>query len=433
MNNNNDLIRESVIGDIMDVYEAMKSLKDTDITNGTGRLRLSQLSKGPLRGTSSISKASSNLVMVFPVIASRSISIEAACMVNKALEKNIVSMLQRLFASWQIADDGVQDLQGYISRFHNNMTGTVANLDDIFRVADTVQESCSSEDLKAIKECMKDINTPAPSAISESSLMRYKVKGNYVHEASPVANARNNDSEIRGLVDRSRLYSDQVMDGDYKKANELMPTSMIINFSVRQKDGSVTRIDSAVAGVKAKLYPIPSEDVINNISKKVTDSNWITNFVRATSKEISFWKDFVFAVDKAKIDAISNSDRRRTTDRMWKVLERRALASKLKRASSSANAASSAAITTLCVSGEDVEILRKNYNIDLERIAVVSRLFSSLNLMCIVIVDEALEVAKFIYDEEDPSWESISFSHLERESSDNTYKRVVNLMTKVSR
>ena len=371
--------------------------------------------------------------MVFPVIASRSISIEAACMVNKALEKNIVSMLQRLFASWQIADDGVQDLQGYISRFHNNMTGTVANLDDIFRVADAVQESCSSEDLRAIKECMKDINTPAPSAISESSLMRYKVKGNYVHEASPVANARNNDSEIRGLVDRSRLYSDQVMDGDYKKANELMPTSMIINFSVRQRDGSVTRIDSAVAGVKAKLYPIPSEDVINNISKKVTDSNWITNFVRATSKEISFWKDFVFAVDKAKIDAISNSDRRRTTDRMWKVLERRALASKLKRASSSANAASSAAITTLCVSGEDVEILRKNYNIDLERIAVVSRLFSSLNLMCIVIVDEALEVAKFIYDEEDPSWESISFSHLERESSDNTYKRVVNLMTKVSR
>ena len=170
--NNNDLIRESVIGDIMDVYEAMKSLRDTDITNGTGRLRLSQLSKGQLRGTSCISKASSHLVMVFPVIVSRSVSIEAACMVNKALEKNIVSMLQRLFASWQIADDGVQDLQAYISRFHSNMTGTVANLDDIFRVADNVQESCTSEELKAIKESMQDINTPAPSAISASSLMR---------------------------------------------------------------------------------------------------------------------------------------------------------------------------------------------------------------------------------------------------------------------
>ena len=41
MNNNNDLIRESVIGDIMDVYEAMKSLRDTDVINGIGRLRLS--------------------------------------------------------------------------------------------------------------------------------------------------------------------------------------------------------------------------------------------------------------------------------------------------------------------------------------------------------------------------------------------------------
>ena len=81
---------------------------------------------------------------------------------------------------------------------------------------------------------------------------------------------------------------------------------------------------------------------------------------------------------------------------------------------------------------EEVDYMRKFNNMDVEHISNVIGLFESLNLMCIVIVDETLEVAKFIYDDNDPMWETISFTHLERESNDNTYKRVVNLMTKIS-
>ena len=95
--------------------------------------------------------------------------------------------------------------------------------------------------------------------------------------------------------------------------------------------------------------------------------------------------------------------------------------------------ASVAAITTLVVSQEEVEYMRKYNHVDLESVSTVLNLFTALNLMCIVIVDESLEVAKFIYDEQDPMWETISFNHLEREASDNAYKKVVNLMTKVSR
>ena len=47
--------------------------------------------------------------------------------------------------------------------------------------------------------------------------------------------------------------------------------------------------------------------------------------------------------------------------------------------------------------------------------------------------DEALEVAKFMFDTGDGNWENYSFSSLEREDKDNTYKKVVNLMTKVAR
>ena len=212
-----------------------------------------------------------------------------------------------------------------------------------------------------------------------------------------------------------------------------MPTPMIVNIRYQHHDekgnpSSLSNEVSAMIGVKAKLYPIGSEDIVKHVAEKSKDGNWITNFFRATTREISFMKDFVLAIDKAKIDAMSLSTRQSSSDKMWKVLERRATVSRLKKAMRANNAG---AITTLCVSQEEVEVLKKEHNVDLERISTVLGLFESYNLMCICIVDESLEVAKFIFDENEPSWETISFTHLERESSDNTYKRVVNLMTKM--
>ena len=236
------------------------------------------------------------------------------------------------------------------------------------------------------------------------------------------------------------MFKNQVLDSDYKKANELMPTSLVVNFKAyKDTDDEGNKLSApivhdytnAIVGVKAKLYPVGSDDIVTHIADKAQSKNWLTNFFRATTRETSFMKDFVLAIDKAKIDAMSLSTRKSTSDKMWKVLERRATVSRLKRAMRDNN--SSAAITTLVVSQEEVEYLRKNNLADLERVSTVLGLFDSLNLMCICIVDESLEVAKFIYDEEDPTWETISFTHLERESSDNTYKRVVNLMTKVAR
>ena len=233
----------------------------------------------------------------------------------------------------------------------------------------------------------------------------------------------------------SEYFKNQVLDSEYKKANELMPTTMIVNFTIRaeQKDGTYkdASVANAVVGVKAKLYPINSDDVINHLVDKTQSRNWITNFIRATTRETSFIKDFVLAIDKAKIDAMSLSDRKSTSDKMWKVLERRATVSRLKRAMHQPNNAS--AITTLLISQDEVEYIRKYFNIDMENTRNVVGLFEALNLMGFAIVDESLEVVKFIFDEQSPSWETISFSHLERESSDNTYKKVVNLMTKVAR
>lgn len=461
-------IHETTLKTLIDIWDGIKSLSK-DIGNSDYDFeKLISLRKKTRPGAySSMARAASNLTLVFPVICSKNISIENASMISKAIEKNAVSMMQKVFSSWQLAGSDIGSVQDYINQFHNNINSRAASLDDVFRLTTKLVESGSVDEraLNAaqplLRQDIRNLDFYLPTDINESSINRFAVKeGATVVELEPLekrgskpkqvgsgfkfvnsddsieadspgaaAARRMKDSNdvMKGYAD---FFSKQVLDTDYKKANELMPTSMVVNFKVKDdKSDNVIDFDSAVIGIKAKLYPISSDDIVNHVGDKVQSKrNWLVDFFRASTRETSFMKDFVLAIDKAKIDAMSLSDRKSSSDKMWKVLERRALSRKLNKTDNSA-----AAITTLVLSQEEVEYMRKNNNIDVERIPNVIGLFESLNLMCIVIVDETLEVAKFIYDDNDPMWETISFTHLEREASDNSYKKVVNLMTKISR
>jgi hypothetical protein len=378
--------------------------------------------------------------------------------------------------------------------FHKNISTKNASLNDVFEIMDRFSESVAINklDIQTIREDMKNIDYRLPDSISETSLNNFYIRNNIIFEGAAnnaektrldteYAQFRNDnmrgdkareiekhnldvekhnlDAEysrfrnsnmaadkqqerLRNNLDAERVKTDinnnsteyfknQVITSEYKKANELMPTMMTVNFRVETDKCNVVDFQSALVGVKAKLYPIGSEDIVKHIVDKTNSRNWITNFFRASTRETSFLKDFLFAIDKAKIDALSFSERNGTSDKMWKVLERRATLSRLKRSMRQNNDVG--AITTLCVSQEEVEYLRKYESIDLEKVSVINGLFASYNLMCVCIVDESLEVAKFIYDEADPMWETISFTHLEREAADNSYKKVVNLMTKMQR
>ncbi|MBR3598816.1 MAG: hypothetical protein IKL53_02960 [Lachnospiraceae bacterium] len=449
-------IHETVIKDIMDLIDDLK-----DINFDAEKGLFSKAGKGMPMRASSIAKASSNLTLVFPIICSRGISIENAAMISKAIEKRCVSMLQMLFSSYQFTNDkNVTTVQDYIDQFHKNISTRGATLDDLFDMANRLEgfgefSMPKAEVERIIREDMKRLNAYLPSNINESSINRFVVKEDSVEEihqkqkdakrmsdilddmedVADLAKKHVTYDELKGRVDSRKgsteYFKNQVLDTDYKKANELMPTTMYINFSTKDDDGNVVKIEDGVVGVKAKLYPISSDEVVSHIADKTQSRNWVTNFIKATTREISFVKDFALAIDKAKIDAMSMSVRKSGSSKMWKVLERRATVSRLKRSLARGNDAS--AITTLCISQEEVEYMKKHYSIDMEQVKNVIGLFESLNLMCVCIVDETLEVAKFIFDENDPMWETISFTHLERESNDNTYKRVVNLMTKISR
>lgn len=232
---------------------------------------------------------------------------------------------------------------------------------------------------------------------------------------------------VQNRKDSADFYSKQVLNTEYKKANELMPTLMVVNFKAKV-EGEVVDIDSVVIGVKAKLYPMSSEDIITHVVAKAKDANWVQKFIKASTREISFFKDFLFAIDKAKIDALSLS-RKGSANKMWKVLERRAAKSKWNRLMAKATN-DSTAITTLMMSQSEIDYIKKEFHIDIADAYNSRILLESYNLLGICIVDESLEIAKFMWDTGEDMWETTAFGNLERESNDNTYKKVVNLMTK---
>lgn len=232
-------------------------------------------------------------------------------------------------------------------------------------------------------------------------------------------------------ADISKLSADiaknRLVDQDVKKANELVPTLMHVNFISVDDKSKYPISTSLVVGVKAKLYAIDGVDIMDRLKVKHNDKNLLLNLVKASTREISFFKDFIFAIDKAKIDAISQS-RRGSSSKMWKVLERRATKSKMRRFLSMKNDAT--AITTVCITQDEAEFLKKTEYIDIENSKTIRPIMDAYNMMGFVIADESLEVCKFMFDTGDDQWEMLTFNNLEKEQKDNT-KKIINLMSKM--
>lgn len=242
---------------------------------------------------------------------------------------------------------------------------------------------------------------------------------------------------IQQQLDSKHAYiQKQLLDSDIKKANELVPSMMVIRYTAVGKqigftpDSNIKVIDEFIAGVKARLIGCDSVEIIDRIRLALDNKVDLKNFIRATTGEIRFCKDFLLAVDQAKIEAKRNSKLSKTSP-IWRALQNRSTKSVFKRISKKTNTA--AAITTLVISSEEVNRLNTMYNIDLYNIPKLRQVMEAYNFMEVVIVDEALEVARFLFDNGDKYFQDYSFTALRKEVSESELKKVVNLMSSVNR
>jgi hypothetical protein len=533
------VIHETVVKDIVDIaFDASTKLKDTKL-----------LSQRDSLSTSSLMKLTNNLVLVFPVIISRSIDIETAQMITKAIERKAVTMLQIAFTAINYAD--AEDAFKYVKQFHQNINFSqidsmqfdeyqtmVSNALNMVKTIGGNNETAImyKEAYNLLKEDMKNINYVLDESISNQGLDEYyldlsnyspilekktyrikdpidsleipdrtdnvynktiqdadgndktlfdknaftadmekykqtaakynniksnklrqedinfkKSEASYnreqrqkelefnVNKMAADAEQNNADKERQKMLDDRRyaldknsLYQKMLIDTDVKKANEIIPTMMIVNFTQLVRTGEeVNKVPTAVViGIKAKMYPVDSTDIINRVSNKNKDRKFFLNFIRATTREISFVKDFILGIEKAKADAISFC-KTGNSSKIWKILERRTSKSKAKRVLGSKNDAMS--ISTLVMSQDEVESLRKNYEFDILKSVNARMILQEYNLIGLVVADSVLETLNIIWDTGTDDFETLSFNTLERDVADNSSKKVVNLLAKVAK
>lgn len=458
------------------IYEASSVVKDvTDIIKDGLNKADSVIGSTSISRASSLSKATSGLNIVFPCLVSNTINPETAMMVSRAVERKAVSLLQIAFSAFDITNS--KDPVEYLRNFHTNLKGKIS-LDDFIDAMDTYATENNlipKENLnmyKAVLEDLRSISIYYPDDVSESSLMKYKIsegvygrriftedlqtakfdyqkerdaaKDRYQEKRDKKYDDRQKErdakqdkidddkmarNDIQNQKDIQQMFTSQIFSSDVKKANEMVPTMMVINFVVLDGEHQIHK--EMVIGVKAKLFPVESQDVINKIVVKNADKNILLKFIKASTKEISFLKDFLFAIDNAKLAAIGNSKRGSSTNKLLKVLERRALNGKIRKAFKLNNAYK--AIATLVISKEEVDYIQKYNNIDVMDPKVIRPIMENLSLMMFIVTDDSNETASILMDSGDDLFETISYTHLEREASDNSSKKIINLMTRMSR
>lgn len=481
-------IHESILDTIINgIQDFPKNLKKS-IDSGD-RKKLAKTIDNKVASATSIARASAGLIFTYPVLCSSSLGIKSCTMVSKALERRNVTMLQILLAANQRTNQNIMD---YLKDFHTNLDFDKMSLEDFVDViteSGTYAKMISKpeyllemmplrEKNAALEDFRENTNYFFEEDVNENYIGRFKLLKRNGYDTIIEADNSNSDpiwigpdykdidpdgekykeyedkypndkakaqSEYKKAMNKlggvkSYSYNDNVektnkitapnidsnrlLSSEIKKANEMVPTLMLIN-TIDPTTGANMQ---SVVGVKSRMISVPSGEVVGRILANYQDSNNLLKFIKLTTRETSFIKDFLLAVDNAKLDAINNSKKGSATA-LFNALERRSQNGKIRKMAKTEKQFAKA-IATLVISQEDVEDLKKMNGIDVESIRIIKPIMEKLNLLYFVIIDESSESIKILIDGSD-DYEVYPFSALEKENKDDTYKKVINLMAKM--
>lgn len=401
-------IQESILSDIINVYDNVTA-DDFSLD------KLLPTQAGGYKSFKSINSATKDLVLTFPVMFSRNMELATAELIAKALETKYANLVKMLLTAMAITN--ATDAIDYVKNIHSNMQfNNGIDVDDYLTINSKLAKESGA----------MTMFTPGTKAVYENYKHSLKHSLPIANQIISEANSKRNENKSSKSKDDKPGSIKFDQDAKLDKANQQMPLMMKVNFISKATGRPITT--SAYLGIKCKLFDVAGLDIIQRIVSKNSSAISLFNFIRATSQEIGFWRDFVFALSKAKVDAISNA-RNGSSSKMWKALEQRATKSKLNQFFRQKNDAT--AITSLLVTTDEVEELKKNNDIDLSRSNVARKIMSDYNLLCIGIVDETTESVALIFDTGDDEYELVRFKSLKKDK-DMDAKQIVNLLTKMA-
>lgn len=408
---------------------------------------------------SSAAKAASKLIAVFPILCSRTVSSETASMMTKYIEAQGCTLLQLVLSASNISDS--KDAMDYLSHYHQNINIGGIGLDTLqAAIGQWLDDASNQDSLPNAKNTYNDTkkklekvwDKPNESSLEYNDnlnaimnglneMYNEKVYNSYINPVSlndycvnessgsfsislmniDEANKNNNANNDS----KRSLPTPQLTDSDVRKMNSAIPTILRVSFYRNATDQQGT---SAFIGIKGSLIPVNTTEILRRIANDNEDGRYFLNFMRALTGETNFVKDFVLNLSRAEED-VKNVKKSGSYGDTWELLKNRARAAKMAVKGGKEN--QFAAITTVVITKEDADSLYKEENINVADPKIARHFMESYNLLGFAIVDDILESVKIMFDNGNNAFEELSYKMIERENSDSSVLKTINLMNKM--
>ena len=216
-----------------------------------------------------------------------------------------------------------------------------------------------------------------------------------------------------------------LMDTEFKKANDLVPTMLHIRIFPTAPEGEeLPEPVDFVLGVKATLHSVTADAMAENLARGVNQDNHFFEFIKWYTGETKFFKDFVFAIDQQKSDARANNDK----NKGWFVASKRRKA--LAKIHSKVCDNPLTPIMTIVASQDTISQVASVYGYDFEASPGLTRsIMTNYFLLGFVKVNPATNRIDFLFDGFDAP-ETVTLNTLQREETrdDKKFKDMMKLI-----
>jgi len=431
------------MGLISELIDLTKLVKDSNIN--TEELMSRMASK------QSIAKMTKDAILQFPVLVSNTLSLDTVTTLNKALERQYSSFVMVATDLISVQKNG-RDATAFLRFIHQNtMPGSPANYHiEKTGIQQTFYNSVMKEDMQLCEDMndfkYKSLGLRQESANSASLKTRMNIlteakdEEDKNFEREKIQTKFENDVELARMKSTADLASSKMKenykkatnqdftaklkDNDVKKSNELVPTLLEVTLQFRDPGSDAVIKQTFTIGIKTVCHPVSSDDIIYNVSQAFTGKKLFLKFIRWTTGEIKFFRDFLFNIDTIK----KNIMQERKQVPWWSALRNRAtynrtIANLFKDSKLLPNA-------TIVLTTDEAEVIKSTTGIDIFKDSGrVQKVMQDLSLLGLVIVNESSEVAWFKFDG-DTKWYNYGFNSLERENKNpnNDVKALLSLL-----
>ena len=223
------------------------------------------------------------------------------------------------------------------------------------------------------------------------------------------------------------LNRDMLKDNDVKKSNELVSTTLHVRIRLVNKDDEDMGVVDFIVGIKCIMHPVKTNDMVINMVNACRNDNKVFNFLRWTTGEISFFKDFLLNMEEIKTDVTAY---RTGSSPWWSALKRRKSLSRMK--DSMFIGKKILPNATIVISAEEVEFIKSEYGFDLYNPIFFNKIMNSYFLLGFVIVDSSAQIAHFLFEDQ-TDFQTVTFSALEKSNvnDERKFKEMLKVVNRI--